>query len=444
MKIKRLLLLFTLSWPFLLWGQVNIEFTQYQLKNGLDVILHQDNSSPVVAVNIMYHVGSKNEDPERTGFAHFFEHLMFEGTENIERGELDKLIQNAGGNYNAFTTQDITSYFEVLPSNQLKLALWIESERLRSLVIDSVGVETQRSVVKEERKARYENQPYGGFWQELFSRAFTTHPYSWVPIGYVQYIDQAQIQEFREFHDHFYVPENAVLVIAGDIDLKETKKLVKTYFGDIAVGGHDIFRPDVDEPEQTAEIRDTIYDNIQLPAVFMAYQMPAEGTHDYYVLDILANVLAGGKSSRMYKQLVDEQEIAVQTSAFAYGLEDAGLFVLYGISNFGIDAQEIEEAISEEVEKIIEKGITDKEFQKVKNQIENDFYTSNSTMEGIALSLAQYHTLYGDANLINTEIDRYMNVTKEEIEKGARIYLKEENRVVLYYLPKQQQMAQNQ
>ncbi len=442
MKIKKLLFLLLAFLPFLSNGQNNIDYTQYKLKNGLDVILHQDNSSPVVAVNIMYHVGSKNEDPERTGFAHFFEHLMFEGTEHIERGELDKLIQNAGGNNNAFTTQDITSYFEVLPSNQLKLALWIESERLRSLVIDSTGVETQRSVVKEERKARYENQPYGGFWEELFSRAFTKHPYSWVPIGYVQYIDQARIEEFRKFHHHFYVPENAVLVIAGDIEIKETKKLVKAYFEDIASGEHDIYRPQIEEPRQTTEIRDTVFDNIQLPAVFKAYHMPAEGSDDYYALDVLSNVLAGGKSSRLYKQLVDEKEIAVQTSAFAYGLEDAGLFVLYGIANFGVDAGKIESAIEEEMNKIKKEGITDKEFQKVKNQIENDFYTSNSTMEGIALSLAEYHTLYDDASLINTEIERYMNVTKEDIEKAARKYLSDENRVVLYYLPKQQETAQ--
>ncbi len=442
MKMKKLLFLLFVFVPFFSNGQNNIDYTRYQLKNGLDVILHQDNSSPVVAVNIMYHVGSKNEDPERTGFAHFFEHLMFEGTEHIERGKLDKLIQNAGGNYNAFTTQDITSYFEVLPSNQLKLALWIESERLRSLVIDSTGVETQRSVVKEERKARYENQPYGGFWEELFSRAFTTHPYSWVPIGYVQYIDQARIEEFRKFHDHFYVPENAVLVIAGDIEIKETKKLVKAYFGDIPSGEHEIYRPQVDEPPQTTEVRDTVYDNIQLPAVFKAYHMPPEGSGDYYALDVLSNVLAGGKSSRLYKQLVDEKEIAVQTSAFAYGLEDAGLFVLYGIANFGIEAEKIESAIEQEMKKIKEEGITDQEFQKVKNQIENDFYTSNSTMEGIALSLAKYHTIYNDADLINTEIKRYMNVTKEEIEEAARQYLSDENRVILYYLPKQKQTAE--
>lgn len=444
MKLKNILLFVAWFWPALLFSQTEIEFTQYKLKNGLDVILHQDNSSPVVAVNIMYHVGSKNEDPERTGFAHFFEHLMFEGTENIKRGELDKLIQNAGGNNNAFTSQDVTSYFEVLPSNQLKLALWIESERLRSLVIDSVGVETQRSVVKEERKARYENQPYGGRWQEIFSRAFTEHPYSWVPIGYVQYIDQAKISEFKEFHNHFYVPENAVLVVAGDIEIKETKKLIKTYFGDIPEGDEEIYRPEVEEPPLESQITDTIYDNIQLPAIFQAYRMPAEGTEDYYALDILSNVLAGGKSSRLYKQLVDKQQVAVQAGAFAYGLEDAGLFVVYGISNFGAEAKEMEEAMENQIEKVKEEGISDREFQKVKNQIETSFYSSNSTMEGIALSLAQYHILYDDANLINTEIDRYMNVTKEEIQEVAQKYLQKDNRVMLYYLPKQNTADTNQ
>lgn len=437
LKIKSFIV-FLMFCPVIIYGQKQIEFTTFTLNNGLDVILHQDNSSPVVAVNITYHVGSKNEDPERTGFAHFFEHLMFEGTENIGRGEIFKLVQNAGGNNNAFTTQDITSYYEVLPSNQLKLALWIESERLRSLVIDSTGVETQRSVVKEERKARYENQPYGSWSEEVFKRAFKKHPYRWVPIGYVQYIDEAKINEFRDFHDHFYVPKNAVLVIAGDIDLKETKKLVELYFGIISEGGHEIYRPNVDEPKQTSEIRDTIYDNVQLPAVFEAYHMPAEGTNDYYALVMLQQVLSGGKSSRLYKQLVDKKQTAVQTGAFAYALEDAGLYVLYGISNYGIDAQTLEMSINEEIKKIKTDGISEREFQKVRNQVETEFYTSNSTMEGIAQSLAEYHTLHNDANLINTEIEKYMDVTIEDVERVARKYLQDEGRVVLYYLPKQE------
>jgi predicted Zn-dependent peptidase len=218
---------------------------------------------------------------------------------------------------------------------------------------------------------------------------------------------------------------------------------VKTYFGDIEEGEYDIYRPNVEEPKQTGQIRDTIFDNIQLPAIFKAYHMAEEGTHDYYALNILSNVLSGGKSARLYKQLVDKQQKALQTGSFAYGLEDAGLFILYGISNFGIDIQQIEQGIQKEIEKIKEEGISDQEFQKVKNQIENDFYSSNATMEGIALSLAQYHTLHGDANLINTEIDKYMDVTKEEVQQVAKKYLKDESSVVLYYLPKQQ-TADNQ
>ncbi len=436
-------MLFISSW---LWvdGQTNrIEFTEFELDNGLHVILHKDNSSPVVAVNIMYHVGSKNERPDRTGFAHFFEHLMFEGTENIDRGEIDKLIQNAGGNNNAGTSFDYTMYYEVLPSHQLELALWLESERLMSLKIDSVGVETQRSVVKEERKTRYENQPYMSFNEEIFSRAFREHPYRWVPIGSVQYIDQAQLHEFIEFHDHFYVPENATLVVAGDIEIDETKELVKQYFGEIPHGGHEIYRPDVDEPVQTEEVRDTIYDNIQLPAVFMAYHMPPMGTDDYYALSMLQTLLSGGESSRFYKTLVDEQQKALQVAAFPFGLEDAGLFIVLGLVNMGIDLADLEESMEAEISKIKEQGLTDREFQKLKNQTENDFISSNSTMAGVASSLAEYHVFFDDANLINTEIERYMNVTKDDIVRVAKEYLVPEKRIVLYYLPKDQMTSNN-
>jgi len=216
----------------------------------------------------MYHVGSKNEDPERTGFAHFFEHLMFEGSENIPRGDFFKIVQGNGGTLNANTSFDRTFYFEVLPSNQLKLGLWLESERLLHLKIDSIGVETQRKVVKEERSQRYDNQPYGSLLEELFKRAYKVYPYSWTPIGSVQYIDQAKLDEFLDFYKTYYVPQNATLSIAGDIDIEQTKEWIDLYFSDIPKGTKEINRPTVVEPPMTEEIRDTVYDNIQLPAVF--------------------------------------------------------------------------------------------------------------------------------------------------------------------------------
>jgi zinc protease len=416
-----------------------IIYTEFDLSNGLHVILHQNNTTPIVAINVMYHVGSKNEKADRTGFAHFFEHLMFEGTDNIKRGEIDKLIQNAGGNNNAFTSFDKTSYFEELPSNQLELGLWLESERMLHLRIDSVGVETQRKVVKEERGERFENQPYGSIMQELFANSYTVHPYRWVPIGEAQYIDKASLAEFLDFHKMFYVPNNAVLVIAGDIQIAQAKLLIQKYFSEIPKGTQEIFRPHVAEPEQTQERRKVVYDNVQLPAVIMSFHMPAQGTPDSYALGLLQNLLSTGKSSRFYKALVDSQQIAIQIGASPYALEDPGLFFAYAFANLGKSPEDLEKAMLTEIDKVKAGYISDKEFQKLKNQYETDFYSQNSTVEGIALSLADYHLFFGNAGTINTEIEKYMAVKKEDLVRVAKTYLKPENRLVLYYLPKNQQ-----
>lgn len=417
-------------------GKIN--FTEFNLKNGLHVILHQNNSSPIVAINVMYHVGSKNEMPNRTGFAHFFEHLMFEGSDNIKRGEFDIYTQNAGGNNNAFTSFDKTSYFEQLPSNQLELGLWLESERMLHLRIDSVGVETQRKVVKEERNERYENQPYGSLIQEVFSNSYKVHPYRWVPIGEAQYIDQATLGEFLDFHSQFYVPNNAVLVIAGDIQIEAAKNLVEKYFNDIPAGTREIYRPKDVEPAQTKENRKTVYDNVQLPLVALVYHMPAQGTPDYYALTLIQNLLAGGKSSRFYKSIVDEKQIAIEVSASPIPLEDPGLFISIGVANLGKTAQELEKAMDIEIEKVKNSEIDDKEFQKLQNQFETEFYTQNATMQGIALNLADYFTFFHNTGLINTEIEKYMAVTKDDLKRVANKYLVPENRLVLYYLPKSQ------
>jgi zinc protease len=425
--------------PAVLSAQLNrIEFQEFDLDNGLHVIIHQDHSTPIVSINITYHVGSKNEQSNLTGFAHFFEHLMFEGSQYIGRGEFDEYVNNAGGYNNAATSFDQTLYYETLPSNQLELGLWLESERLLHLRIDSVGVETQRSVIKEERRARYDNQPYGSFLEELVSNAFTVHPYKWPPIGDIQYIDEAKLEEFIEFHDHFYVPENAVLVIAGDVDYEETKLLVRKYFEEIPRGRYDIYRPDIQEPPQTAEVRKTIYDNIQLPALFMAYHSPALGDPDYYAVEMLQTLLAGGQSSRLYKSLVDNQQLALESSAIPYVLEDGGLFIVYGISNMGISLEDIESAIDDEIENVKLKGLGQREFEKLVNQTENSFINQNTTMAGIAGSLADYHTFFRNADLINTEIEKYLAVSADDVVNAAVKYLIPENRVVLYYLPKEQ------
>lgn len=441
MKKLIVLLSFALGVAFTTQGQENkekefhIDYTQFELDNGLDVILHEDHSSPVVAVTVTYHVGSKNEDPQRTGFAHFFEHLMFEGSKNIDRGEFFEIVQGAGGRNNAFTSFDKTVYYEVFPSNQFELGLWLESERMLHAKVDSQGVETQREVIKEEKKQRYDNQPYGKILPSIFEESFNEHPYRWVPIGEEQYIDSAKISEFREFYETYYVPNNAVLSIAGDIEPKKAKKLVKRYFGDIPRGEKEKRLPQQSEPPQTEETHDTVYDNIQLPAVIQSFHIPEKGTEDFYALDMLTTLLSDGKSSRLYKKLVDEEEKALQVSSSLMDLEDPGLFFLFAIANQGVDAKALEESLNEELKEVRNGTISDKEFQKLRNQVENDFYSGKTEMQDIAVTLAEYHLFYDNPNLINTEIEKYMSVTKEDLKRVANEYLVPENRSVLYYLP---------
>lgn len=438
MRIAKIAALWLFMLTIILSAQTKeIDFVEYDLDNGLHVILHQDNSTPIVAVSILYHVGSKNEDPDRTGFAHFFEHLMFEGSKYIERGQFDKIMESAGGTNNASTSFDRTFYYEVLPSNQLELGLWIESERLLHAKVDSIGVETQRKVVKEERSQRIDNQPYGSLYEETFKRAYKVHPYQWMPIGSAQYIDQATLDEFMEFYKTFYVPNNAVLSIAGDIDYDETKELIDKYFADIPRGENKIPRPDAIEPPQTEEVRDTVYDNITLPLVLHAYHVPEMDAEDSYALEMLTTLLSGGESARLQKELVDNKQVARFTGTFPLASEDPGLFIAFAVSNVGVDASDLEGALIEELEKVKNESIGDREFQKLRNQVENDFISSNSSVRGIAASLADYYTFYGNTNLINNELEKYLAVTKDDIKRVATEYLDKTNRVVLYYLPKE-------
>jgi len=413
-----------------------IEFEEYTLDNGLHVILHQDNTTPVVAVNVMYHVGSKNETPDRTGFAHFFEHLMFQGTEHIGRGEFSEIVEKAGGSLNAWTSFDITNYFVLMPSNQLELGLWLESERMLHPVVDSTGVAIEKDVVTEEMKQTRDNRPYGRILTETIKRAFSEHPYQWDVLGKDEHIRNAEVHEFAEFHSMFYVPNNAVLVVAGDIDIEETKRMVDDYFGDIPKGEQEMRRPDVVEPPLTYEKRDTFYDNIQLPAIIHAYQIPAMGEPDYYAVDMLGNLLSGGQSSRLYRSLVIEQELAMTVQAIPLGLEDPGLFIIFALPNMGVDVAELEAAIDAEVDKVRQEMISATELQKLYNQFETRKVGDNTTMGRLASNLANLYLIHGDANLINTEIDRYMAITKEDINRAAVEFFNPERRVVLYYLPK--------
>lgn len=417
----------------------NIKFTEYDLPNGLHVILHEDHATPIVAVSVMYHVGSKNEDPQRTGFAHFFEHLLFEGSENIGRGEYMKMIQAAGGQLNANTSQDRTYYYEVLPSNKLEQALWMESERMLHAKIDTTGVETQRKVVKEEKKQRYDNTPYGQLLNVVYENAYTKHPYRWSPIGKEQYIDKAGLDEFMNFYKTFYVPNNATLSIAGDLDIAKTKEWIASYFGEIPKGTKAIPRPTEVEPAQTAEKRVNFYDNVQLPAVILAYHVPKMGSDDWYALQLLTQMLSQGKSSRFQKEIVENQQKGLAVGAFMIPNEDPGVAFMYGITNAGVSPEDLEKSMEAEVEKVKTTLISDEEYRKLMNQAENDFVQQNQRVVGIAENLATYYTYFGNSNLINTELEKYTKITKEELKRVANKYFTKENRLVVYYLPKSQE-----
>lgn len=413
-----------------------VTFQEYKLDNGMHVVLHQDNNAPVVTVSVMYHVGAKDENPERTGFAHFFEHLLFEGTQNIPRGEWFKIVTANGGTNNANTSQDRTYYYEVFPSNSLELGLWMESERLLHPVINQIGVDTQNEVVKEEKRLRVDNAPYGQWNGEVFKNLFKEHPYRWTTIGSLEHLDAATLEEFQAFNKKFYVPNNAVLVVAGDIEIDKTKKMIQDYFGPIP-RGEEIIRTKIEEKPITQEIKSTFYDpNIQIPAVFTVYRTPAMTTRDARVLDMISSLLSDGKSSRLYKKLVDEKKKALQIAAFNYSLEDYGAYIVLALPLGENTLADLVAEMEEEIVKLQTELITEKELQKLRNKFENQFVNSNSSVEGIAHSLASYYMLYKDINLINNEIEIYNSISREEIRDVAKKYLNTNQRLVLEYLPK--------
>ncbi len=417
----------------------NIQFVEYDLPNGLKVLLHEDHSTPIVAVSVMYHVGSKNEKPKRSGFAHFFEHLLFEGSENIKRGEFDDYVNNAGGMMNANTMYDRTYYYEVLPSNQLALGLWLESERMLQAKVEQVGIETQRQVVKEERRQRTDNQPYGKLLEETLKRLYTVHPYKSSVIGSMEDLNAAVEEDYKTFYKDFYRPDNAILSIAGDIDIAQTKQLIDIYFKDIPKGKGEIQRKFPQEPISTHEVRDTVYDNVQLPALIYAYHIPAQGTKDFYAVKMLSTLLSQGESSRMQKIIVDEQQKAAFAGSFTLELEDPGANICFGIANLGVELSDLEKSMEGVITDVQRTLITAEEFQKLQNQVENDFISANDKVAGIAESLANYEMYYGDAGLINTELQRYRKVTREDIMAAANKYFNKNNRVVIYWLPKPKQ-----
>lgn len=470
------------------FSQKKIDYVEYDMPNGLHVILHQEKSTPIVAVSILYHVGSKNEIVGRTGFAHFFEHLLFEGSANIGRGEYSEIVEKNGGTLNANTSNDRTYYYEILPSNQLELGLWLESERLLHARVDNEGVETQRQVVKEEKRQRVDNQPYASFITETFKRMFINHPYNWVPIGSMEDLDAAQEEDYVNFYRKFYVPSNATLSIAGDLDIEQTKKWVAQYFGSIPAGqainmyrdfenlSDDKFKevygieksqldannfnnPKSSEAKKVVAkyaampceikrpvnytgrlsgvVTDTIYDNIQLPGLFISYHYPNQTNPDFYALEMMNEILSSGASSRLNKSIIENKQLAVNAFSFPFGLEAAGLGIFGAIAADGADLDSLMAEFDVQIDLMKSELISQNDFEKIRNKLENNVVSSNSSIAGVAENLANNHVYYGSASRVNTMIDNYLNVTREDIQRVAKKYLTKDARLILYYLPKE-------
>ena len=420
----------------MLFNAQQIKFEEYDLPNGLHVILHQDNSAPVVTTSVMYHVGAKDEAAGRTGFAHFFEHLLFEGTKNIKRGEWFKIVSANGGSNNANTDPDRTYYYETFPSNNEQLGLWMEAERLRHPVINQIGVDTQREVVKEEKRLRMDNQPYGKLVDAILTTLFKKHPYKGTVIGSIEDLNSAKLEEFNAFFKKYYIPNNATLVVAGDIKPEQTKKWINEYFGSIPKGTP-ITRNFPKETPITQEFEETVYDaNIQIPAYIFAYRTPAAKERDAYILSMLGNYLSKGKSSVLYKKLVDNEKKALAVEAFNLGLVDHSIFAFFAIPMGNTSKDVLKKDIDAEIKKLQTDLISEEDYQKLQNQMENNFVNANSSVEGIADTLADSYLLKGNTNLINEEINIYRSITREDLRNAARKYLNSNQRAIINYLPK--------
>ena len=437
LELKKLIMKNIISLYFLFLFVINvnsqrkIEYIEYDLSNGIHVILHQEKSTPIVAVSVLYHVGSKNEKSEVTGFAHFFEHLLFEGSQNIERGEYDELVEKNGGTLNANTSQDRTFYFEILPSNQLELGLWLESERMLHAKVDIKGIETQRSVVKEEKRQRVDNQPYASFTTEMFKRAFPNHPYNWVPIGSMEHLDAAQESDYVNFYKTFYVPSNATLSIAGDIDIEESKQWIEKYFGSIPKGqAINLYRDYLSHDETTFEtkygVSKDVFDSL------MFFQSKDEKAKE--IIKKYSAIPTIVKRTEKDKEPIN----GIIKDVVYDNIQLPGFFMAYAaITNKNISLDDIQEEFDSQIALIKNELISENEFQKIRNSIENDIISSNSSIAGIAENLANNHVYFGGAELINTELDNYLAVTKEDIKRVAKTYFTQNNRIILHYLPKE-------
>ncbi len=415
----------------------SIPFTEFTLDNGLHVILHEDHRTPIVTVGVMYHVGSKNDEPHRRGFAHFFEHLLFEGSKHIDRGAFSRHVEEAGGMLNANTSADRTYYYEILPANRLELGLWLESERMLHARVDRIGVDTQREVVKEEWRQNYQNRPYGSILPEVLARAYADHPYRWPVIGEMKDLEAADEEDFRAFYKRYYVPNNAVLVLAGDLRPEMARELVQRYFGDIPPG------PAVVQPPAVAgaiggALHAVVHDRIQLPAAVHAYRIPALGDPGQRAMELAGQVLSAGGSSRLERALKDRHQLAVQVGAFNLPFEQGGLAVLFAIANEGVDPEALTTAMDAEVDRMRQEEITTGELERLRARIKTGSYTELARVAGVAHMLATAHTFMGGAHRIKDEIAARLAIAPDAIRQATHRHLDPAHRVVLHYVPEPQ------
>jgi zinc protease len=410
-----------------------INFEKFTLGNGLRVIVHHDSSTPIVAMNILYDVGARDEDPERTGFAHLFEHLMFGGSVNIPK--YDEPLQKVGGENNAFTNNDITNFYLTLPKSNLETAFWLESDRMLSLAFSKKSLDVQRNVVSEEFRQSYLNQPYGDVWLLLKPLAYKVHPYQWNTIGKeISHIQNATMKDVKTFFKKFYCPNNAIMVVAGDVTTSEIKKLSEKWFGKIPKGPANKRKLPV-EPEQKQSRQLTVKRKVPLDAIYKAYHCCARSDKEFYATDLLSDILSNGRSSRLFRELLMKKRMFSEINAYISGDVDKGLFIVSGNLVKGVKMKDAENAIQLELDKVQQK-LEENEIEKVKNKIESTLVFSEMNVLNKAMNLA-YSELMGDAGLINSEIERYRSVTIEQIKEQAKKIFKKTNCSTLYYFSRQ-------
>jgi len=413
-----------------------LEYTMTTLPNGLKVILHEDHSTPIVHAELWYHVGSKNEKPGRTGFAHLFEHMMFKGSKNVEPEGHPSWISSVGGQSNATTNEDATIYWQTFPAQYLPLVLWLEADRMATLRIDDAVFKNEREVVKEERRMRVDNQPYGRLNEIVYDQAFTVHPYKHPTIGSMEDLEAASIEDVRDFFRTYYVPENATLVLAGDFDSKEALKLVEQYLGRVPKSNRPVPRDIPKEPPQTKERRVRLEESWPLPAVVVAHHITYDGDPDSYPLHVASKVLSDGQSSRIYRQLVYEKQIALAASGGGNIIEHPNLFFAVAIVQPGRTPQEAADALIAELDKLRKEPITEAELQQAKNQFARDYIFSRESVADKARTLAHAAVIHDDIKTADAEFDIFMNITQADVQRVAQKYFTPENRLVLTIMPR--------